>query len=105
MPTPPSFTREQRIENLKAACAARTMRKQLKDQLRDGRLTVREVLEKGKADKKVGKLTTLEILLTFPWVGITTATRILETCGIPNKRIYGLGHKQVTRFLEATEDL
>lgn len=104
MPIPPPLSREQRIENLKKACAARTKRSFIKKQLADGNVTVFQVIQAGKYDDVVGRLKPIDLLLSIPGLGRTKANKIIEEVGIaPSRRIRGLGKMQTAKLIDAVK--
>ncbi len=56
MPLPPSLSPEQRQAALEKAAAARRQRAELKDKLKMGSLTLRELLDQAESDEVVGKM-------------------------------------------------
>ena len=94
MPLPPPLTEEQRREALEKAAIARRRRADLKDQLKSGRTTLKELL--GRTDDEVvGKMKVSTVLESLPGVGKVRATKIMEELDISaTRRIRGLGAKQ-----------
>lgn len=103
MPQPPQLTREQRIEHLAIACAARKRRVHIKQQLTEGYLTLFDVIQIGKKDETIGRLKPVDVLKCIPGIGTTTAQRIVKEAGIaPTRRIRGLGRFQIASLIDAT---
>lgn len=102
MPIPPQLTREQRKENLKLACAARTKRCFIKKQLSDGHITFFQVIQAGSYDDVIGRLKPLELLTAIPGVGRGKAQKIIDSIGISSHtRIRGLGKNQIAKLVDA----
>ena len=104
MPQPPSLTPEQRHAALEKAARARRERAEIKDHLKSGRVTLRELLAKAESDEIVGKMKVLAVLEALPGTGKVKARRLMDTVGISEgRRLQGLGAKQRETLLEAAE--
>jgi hypothetical protein len=104
MPQPPTLTPEQRTAALAKAAQARKARAELKDHLKTGRTTLKELLGKADKDETVGKMKVLAVLESLPGTGKVKARRLMETVGISEtRRLQGLGAKQRDSLLEAVE--
>ena len=102
MPQPPSLTPEQRHAALVKAARARRERAEIKDHLKSGRVTLRELLVKAESDEIVGKMKVLAVLEALPGTGKVKARRLMEHVGISEtRRLQGLGAKQREALLEA----
>ena len=102
MPQPPSLTPEQRHAALEKAARARRERTEIKDHLKSGRVTLRELLVKAESDEIVGKMKVLAVLEALPGTGKVKARRLMEHVGISEtRRLQGLGAKQREALLEA----
>ncbi|MFZ2059348.1 MAG: integration host factor, actinobacterial type [Acidimicrobiales bacterium] len=102
MPQPPSLTPEQRHAALEKAARARRERAEIKDHLKSGRVTLRELLVKAESDEIVGKMKVLAVLEALPGTGKVKARRLMEHVGISEtRRLQGLGAKQREALLEA----
>lgn len=102
MPQPPSLTPDQRKAALEKATQARRERAELKDHLKSGRVTLRELLAKADSDETVGKMKVLSVLESLPGTGKVKARRLMEQVGISEtRRLQGLGAKQREALLEA----
>jgi len=91
-------------EQLQAARArateARRRRARVKQQLRDGTLTLAEVLD-GEMDDAVAQLRVVEVLKCLPRVGEKTAHAVMQRIDIAdNRRLRGLGKHQIARLKE-----
>ncbi|HVX16921.1 MAG TPA: integration host factor, actinobacterial type [Acidimicrobiales bacterium] len=101
MPQPPSLTPEQRAAALEKAAAARRARAELKERLKMGSLSLRELFGKADSDDHVGKMKVLAVLESLPGVGKVKARRTMEKLGIAeNRRVRGLGNQQVSNLLD-----
>jgi hypothetical protein len=102
MPLPPQLTPEQRQAALAKAAEARKARAEIKNRLKMGSLTLREIMEQGSGDETVGKMKCLAVLEALPGVGKVKARRTMEEIGISEtRRIRGLGEQQRKALLEA----
>jgi hypothetical protein len=104
MPQPPVLSAEQRQAALEKAAAVRRERAELKDHLKSGRITLKELLAKADSDETVGKMKVLAALEALPGTGKVKARRMMESVGISDtRRLQGLGAKQREALLEAAE--
>jgi len=102
MARPPELTPEQRQAALVKAAEARTLRAEVKNQLRMGVLNLDQLLERADEEPMVAKIKTLAALESLPGVGKVTARRTMETLGIAeSRRLSGLGPQQRKALLEA----
>jgi hypothetical protein len=99
MPLPPPLSEEQRREALAKAAIARRKRAELKEQLKSGRTTLRELL--GRTDDEVvGKMKVATVLESLPGVGRVRARKLMERLDISeSRRMRGLGAKQKENLL------
>lgn len=99
MPLPPPLSEEQRRDALKKAAEARRKRAELKEQLKSGRTTLRELLERT-GDGIVGKMKVSAVLESLPGVGRVRARKLMEKLDISeSRRMRGLGAKQKENLL------
>jgi signal recognition particle GTPase len=102
MPLPPQLTPEQRQAALAKAAEARKARAEIKEKLKMGSLTLKELMEQGTGDETVGKMKVLAVLEALPGVGKVKARRTMEEIGISEtRRVRGLGEQQKKSLLEA----
>jgi hypothetical protein len=102
MPLPPSLSPDQRQAALEKAAAARRQRAELKEKLKMGTTTLREVLDAAERDEIVAKIKVVTILESLPRVGKVKARRTMEELGISEtRRLQGLGRHQRDALLEA----
>lgn len=101
MPNPPSLTPEQRQEALKKAAEARRARAELKERLKMGSLSLRELLDAADGDDMIAKMKVLAVLESLPGVGKVKARRTMEEFDISDsRRVRGLGDQQRRKLLE-----
>ena len=104
MSLPPALSPEARQAALEKAAVARRARAELKDRLKMGSLTLREVLDAGDKDDVVGKTKMLTILESLPGLGKVKARRLMDQIGIADtRRVKGLGDNQRIKLLEIVE--
>lgn len=95
------LTDEQRARARELATEARTVRAEVKAQLKQGSLTIAQVLERAAGDDSVGRLKVRELLEALPGVGRVRAGAIMEHIGIsPTRRIRGLGVHQRSALID-----
>jgi S13-like H2TH domain len=94
MPQPPPLSEEQRRQALAKAAEARRARAELKEQLKSGRTTLKELLARTD-DEVVGKMKVTSVLESLPGVGRVRARKLMEKLDISeSRRMRGLGSKQ-----------
>jgi hypothetical protein len=99
MPLPPPLTEEQRRQALEKAAIARRKRAELKEQLKSGRTSLKDLLDRT-ADDIVGKMKVSAVLESLPGVGRVRARKIMERLDISeSRRMRGLGAKQKENLL------
>ena len=102
MPLPPQLSDEQRQAALAKAAEARRARAELKEKLKMGSLTLKELLDQADADDVVGKMKVVAVLESLPGVGKVKARRTMEEIGISDtRRVRGLGEQQRKELLRA----
>ncbi len=95
MPLPPALTPEQRQAALQKAAAARRQRAEVKEKLKMGSLTLRELFEQGDRDEILAKLKVVSVLESLPGVGKVRARRLMQELDISeSRRLRGLGRNQ-----------
>ena len=101
MPLPPSLTPEQRQAALEKAAAARRQRAEVKEKLKMGSLTLRELFEQGDRDETLAKLKVVSVLESLPGVGKVRARRLMQELDISeSRRLRGLGRNQREALLK-----
>jgi hypothetical protein len=102
MPDPPQLTEEQRTAALAKAAEARRARAELKEKLKMGSLTLKELLDQVEGDDIIGKMKVVAVLESLPGVGKVKARRCMEEIGISEtRRVRGLGDQQRAALLKA----
>lgn len=102
MPLPPQLSDEQRRAALAKAAEARRVRAELKEKLKMGSLTLKELLERSGGDDFIGKMKVIAVLESLPGVGKVKARRTMEEIGISEtRRVRGLGEQQRAGLLKA----
>lgn len=106
MPLPPSLSPDQRQAALDKAAAARRQRAELKEKLKMGSITLKELLEQAERDETVGKMKVVAVLESLPGVGKVKARRLMEEIGISEaRRVQGLGENQRKKLFERLSQL
>ena len=106
MPLPPALSPEQRAAALEKAAAARRQRSELKDKLKMGSLSLRELIDQAGTDEVIGKMKVVTVLESLPGLGKVKARRLMEEIGISDsRRIQGLGEKQRQSLFERLNSL
>ncbi len=97
----PTLTDEKRKEALEKAAIVRRERAQLKKDLKEGKVKLSEVLEKGKTCDIAGKLKVTALLTSMPGVGQAKANAIMTEIGISEtRRVAGLGPHQQAKLID-----
>jgi len=101
MALPPSLSPEARQAALQKAAAARRQRAELKEKLKMGSLTLKELLDQAERDEVVAKMKVVTVLESLPGLGKVKARRLMEEIGISEtRRVQGLGDKQRRSLFE-----
>ncbi|HTT91885.1 MAG TPA: integration host factor, actinobacterial type [Acidimicrobiales bacterium] len=101
MPLPPTLSADQRQAALEKAAAARRQRAELKDRLKMGSVSLKDLLDQGQSDEVVGKMKVLAVLESLPGLGKVKARRVMDEVGISDtRRVQGLGDQQRRKLLE-----
>lgn len=101
MPLPPALSADQRQAALEKAAAARRMRAELKEKLKMGSISFRELLQQADLDEVVGKMKVLAVLESLPGLGKVKARRLMDEVGISEtRRLHGLGDQQRKKLFE-----
>ena len=97
----PQLTDEQRKEALAKAAEAHKARAELKEQLKRGDISLKEVLAKASSDEIIGKTKVSALLESLPKVGKVKAKEIMDELEIAQtRRLRGLGDRQRRALLE-----
>lgn len=96
----PQLTDEQRAAALVKAAEARKARAAVKQRLKNGTLSLKEILEL-QDDPTVAKMRVVQVLESLPGVGKVRARKLMEEVDISiTRRVKGLGDKQKVTLLE-----
>lgn len=99
---PPKLTPEQRARALEKAAAARRARAALKQALKDGSLTLPELLARAETDEAAGGIKVSAALTSLPGLGKVKTHRLMEKLEIAeSRRLRGLGAKQREALIRA----
>jgi hypothetical protein len=91
----PSLSPEQRAAALAKAAEVRRARADLKEQLKQGKVTLAEMLDRAESDDVVGKLKVATVLQAMPGIGKVKALQTMEKLKIADsRRLRGLGEQQ-----------
>ena len=91
----PQLTDEQRAAALEKAAAARRSRAELKERLKRGGTTLKQVLVDAESDEALAKLKVSALLESLPGVGKVRAAALMDQFEIaPSRRVRGLGERQ-----------
>jgi hypothetical protein len=91
----PSLSPEQRAAALAKAAEVRRARADLKEQLKQGKVTLAEMLDRAESDDVVGKLKVATVLQALPGIGKVKALQTMEKLKIADsRRLRGLGEQQ-----------
>ena len=95
MPLPPQLSPDQRQAALEKAAAARRRRAELREKLKMGSTSLKELLEEADRDEVVSKMKVVTLLESLPGVGKVRARRLMEELKISDsRRVRGLGAQQ-----------
>jgi len=96
----PQLTPDEKRRALQKAQEMRSKRAEVREQLKKGKLSLKEVLENS-ADEVVGKMRVAYLLQSLPQVGKVTSRKIMDEIGIhESRRVQGLGKRQIGALLE-----
>lgn len=95
----PTMTPEQRAAALEKAAAARKARAELKENIKNGKVFIADVL--ASEDDVVKKTKVAQVIAALPGYGKARVAKLMTECGIQeNRRIGGLGSKQKAQLIE-----
>lgn len=96
----PQLSAEERKAALEKAKAARIKRAEVREQLKAGKLTVKDVLAK-KDDPVIGRMKVSTLIETLPGYGKAKSEKIMSELQIAeSRRLRGLGARQEAALLE-----
>lgn len=96
----PQLSDDARKAALEKAKAARAERAKVRDELKSGKITLKQLLSK-KDDPVIGRMPVKTMIETLPGYGKAKAEKIMNELGIaPSRRLKGLGERQEKALLE-----
>ena len=99
----PKMTDEQRAAALDKAKETRRKRAEVRMKIKAGKLTAKKALAK-RDDPIIGKIKVIQFIQSFPGFGKAKAEKLMAEIGIAeNRRLSGLGDKQVASLIEALD--
>ncbi len=100
MRVPPPLTVAERKAAMDKAAAARRMRVELKEKLKAGSLSLRELLDLSATDEMVARMRVLSALQALPGFGRSKSRQLMGEIGISESRkLKGLGARQRRELL------
>lgn len=101
----PELDPEQRRAALAKAAEARRIRAELKQMLKSGEVSLREVLDRSTTAEPLAKMKVADVVEAMPAYGPVKARRLMEELAIaPTRRLRGLGPRQRDALLATFED-
>ncbi len=105
---PPPLSTQARAEAAARGVAARQLRAQVRADLAAGRLEVADVLTAGAQrddrGRMIARMKVMDLLSSFRGIGPVRAADIMLAIGIaPNRRVGGLGPRQVAELTDLLE--
>lgn len=101
----PELDPEQRRAALAKAAEARRIRAELKQMLKAGEVSLRDVIERSASAEALAKMKVADVLEAMPAFGPVKARRLMEELEIaPSRRLRGLGPRQREALLATFED-
>jgi hypothetical protein len=101
----PELDPEQRRAALVKAAEARRIRAELKQMLKAGEVSLRDVLDRSSSAEPLAKMKVADVLEAMPAFGPVKARRLMEELEIASsRRLRGLGPRQREALLATFED-
>jgi len=101
MGLPPQLTAEQRQQALLKAANSRKRRAEVKSRMKNGEISIDDILLLAKTDDAIAKMRVKELLESLSGVGKVRAQSLMERLNIsPSRRIQGLGRLQIKQLRE-----
>jgi hypothetical protein len=101
MPEIPRLSAEQRAGARAVATAARSARAQARAELKSGRLSLAELLERADADEQLAAMRVTALLAALPGYGKVRSAALLDQLRIAeSRRLRGLGPHQRAALLQ-----
>lgn len=96
----PYLSEDEKLNALKKAQEMRSKRAEVRVKLKQGTLTVQEVLD-SVDDEVIARMRVTYLLQSLPQIGKVTSEKIMQEIGInENRRVQGLGKRQKERLLQ-----
>ncbi|MBK5211874.1 MAG: integration host factor [Coriobacteriia bacterium] len=96
----PQLSAEDRTRNLAKAAEMRSKRSVLRTEIKEGKITLVEILEKA-ADPVVGRMKVSTLIESLPGFGKAKTSALMDSLGIsPSRRVQGLGQRQHEELLK-----
>ncbi|GHT78652.1 putative integration host factor (MihF) [Actinomycetota bacterium] len=96
----PKLSDEARAAALKKAAEARSARAALRGKVKNGQITIKEVLQKT-GDPVIDKIKVSALLGSLPGYGKAKVAKVMEEVGVDEtRRVKGLGEKQRAALIE-----
>ncbi len=96
----PKLSADERAKALEKAKAARAKRAQIRDDLKSGKLSVKQVLDM-RGDDVVGRMKVSTFIETLPGYGKAKVEKIMGELKIAeSRRLRGLGERQLSALLD-----
>ncbi len=100
----PELDPEARTAALAKAAEARRIRAELKQMLKAGEVSLRQLLDQANDSDALAKMRVIEVLTAMPAYGPVKARRLMEELDIaPSRRLRGLGPRQREALLATFE--
>ncbi|MEX1164345.1 MAG: integration host factor, actinobacterial type [Nitriliruptor sp.] len=100
----PELDPEQRRAALVKAAEARRIRAELKQMLKAGEVSIRDVIDRSSSADALAKMRVADVLEAMPAFGPVKARRLMEELDIaPSRRLRGLGSRQREALLATFE--
>lgn len=101
----PELDPEQRRAALAKAAEARRIRAELKQMLKAGEVSLRDVIDRSSSADALAKMKVADVLEAMPAFGPVKARRLMEELDIaPSRRLRGLGPRQREALLATFEE-
>jgi hypothetical protein len=101
----PELDPEQRRAALEKAVENRRIRAELKQMLKAGEVTLRQVIERAAVAEPLAKMKVIEVIEAMPSYGKVKARKLMEHLGIAqSRRLAGLGPRQTEALLATFEE-
>lgn len=101
----PELDPEARQRALDKAKEARRIRAELKQMLKAGEVTLRQVIDRAETAEHLAKMRVSAVIAAMPNYGKVRARQLMEELDIAaSRRIQGLGHRQRDALLARFED-